>query len=110
MDLSVTVHAGVTHIISTWIQRSCTCCIDRTEPTLIAGRIWPYWCSAGVRAVVAFLTHEWRTGLQQRGDVGTVRSMAVRAVFDCGLMCKQERAALLCMAGVACFINRILLQ
>lgn len=56
---------------------------------------------------MAPLAQEWRTELEQRRDVGTMRAMADGAIFGYGLMLKQVWAAFFGMAGVAGFYNRV---
>ena len=59
---------------------------------------------------MALLAHKRWTGLQHGCDIGTMRHMAVGAVFSNGLVCEQERTALLCMAEEAGLSHGILLQ
>ena len=63
-----------------------------------------------VRAVVALGTQKRCTRLEQRRDVGTVRGMAVGAVFGHRLMFPQEGAAFFGMAGEASLIDRVFLE
>src|SRR5665647_2807487 len=63
-----------------------------------------------MRTVVAFVTQEGRTRFEQRRDVGTVRGMAIGAVFGHRLMFPEEGTAFFGMAGEAGFIDRVFLQ
>ena len=80
------------------------------KPVLVAPRATTYRRLAVVWPVMAFLTQERRTRLQQRRDVGTMWRMAVRTVFSYWLVLPQERSTLFGMAQEAGFIDRILLQ
>ena len=63
-----------------------------------------------MRTVVAFLAHERSARFQQWCDVGTVRRMAIAAIFCSRLMFPQERTALFSMTLEAGFIDRVFLQ
>lgn len=63
-----------------------------------------------MRTVVALFTQERWARFQQRGDVGTVRGMAIGAVLGRWLMLPQEGAAFFSVAGVAGFSDRVLFQ
>jgi hypothetical protein len=97
----VAIHTGTANNISVR---------TRGKAGLFARSIWPNWRCAGMRTVMTFLAQEWRTRLQQRRNVGTVRRMADGAVFRDGLMLKQEGAAFFRMAGIASFGDRIFLE
>ena len=59
---------------------------------------------------MAFLAQERGTGFQQWRDVGSVRCMAVGAIFCCRLMFPQEWTAFFSMAAKAGFIQRVFLE
>lgn len=63
-----------------------------------------------VRTIVTFVTQEGGDRFQQRREVGTVRRMAIGAVFGHRLMFPEEGAAFFRMASVASLNDRIFLK
>ena len=59
---------------------------------------------------MTILAEEWWAIFQQWGDVGAMRCVAVCTVLNHWLMFEQYRAAFLCMAKEAGFIQSIFLE
>src|SRR5487761_2017787 len=110
MNLSVTIHATVAHVVGTWGLRTCASRINPAQATLITCGVRANRCATGMRTVMAFLTHERWACLKQWGDIGTVWCMAIRAVFHRRLMLEQEWAAFFRMAGKTSFIHGVFLE
>ena len=111
MYLAMTIHTGIADVVRADGHRARASRVERAESAALeASRVRANRRTAGMRTIVAFLTHEWRTGLQQRRDVGTVRRMADGAVFNDRLVCKQVRSAFVSVAEEASLVGRILLQ
>ena len=66
--------------------------------------------SAGVRAIVTLFTKEGRTRFKQRRNVGSMRRMAIGAIFFRRLMFPQEWPPLLCMTNETCFVDSVFLE
>ena len=62
------------------------------------------------RGLVALLAKEGLANLQHRRVIGAVRIVTMGAIILRRAMLPKERAAELCMTGVAGFIDRVLLE
>ena len=105
MNHDMAVHAAASGIA----RAHCLAC-GPCKTTLDASDIAGSRGRALMRAVVALITQERGTRFQQRRNIGTVRGMAIGAVFRHRLMLPQEGAAFFGVAGEAGFVNRGLLQ
>ncbi len=103
-------HDMAIHAAASGIARAHCLAGGTRQTTLNACNIAGSRGRALMRAVVALVTQERRARFQQRGDVGTVRGMAIGAVLGRWLMLPQEGAAFFSVAGVAGFSDRVLLQ
>ncbi len=107
MNHDMTVHASATCSARTRINHRTRCC---RKSTLDACNNAGKRGLAVVRAVMALVTQERGTRFKQWRDIGTVRCMAIGAIFRHRLMFPEEGAAFLCMAHEAGFGDRILLE
>lgn len=107
MNHDMTVHAGATSSARARINHR-ACCSRKS--TLDACDSAGKRCLTVVRAVMALVTQERGTRFKQWRDIGTMRRMAIGAVFRYGLMLPKEGAAFLSMAGEAGFRDRILFE
>ena len=109
MHHNVAVHTSTASSTRTRIiHRACNC--RWCKPALDARNYAGKRCLAVVRAVMAFVTQERSSRFQQRSNVGTVRRMAIGAVFCHRLVFPQEWAALFSMAGETGFSHCGFLQ
>ena len=105
MHLAVAVRAGTSCFATAWILRRTGIVFGRN-----ARHVRAYWCTAGMCAVMALLTQERCTRLQQRRNVRAMGAVAVGAILTHRLVLEQEGAAFFSMALVAGFCHRIFLE